>query len=319
MKEVLSRMQSLICSGQRARVGVGNRSGQHLGSALVIPRLLRVVGSVPISRVIKPPADSPGRLPGDGLPGTSQPARRNPLPLHVSFANNGGRAFSVQQIACRFQVNQQTVRNWVSAGKLPEVRVGRRVRIRASDLDEFVGGSEKPPRKHALRLPHPEEGMTGRLSSSEVEAVGQIADLLLAWAARLDEGSTMGQDLAELGGRLLVMSRRLSRGGDSPIPPGDSLVAVYSSCPQPAATTELSPQHKPLRCHVGSESNRAVDAGGAVAVTSEGSLQPPSACKRYLISKLPEGAVGDCPRAQGRTGASWAASAHGWGRRVRCA
>jgi excisionase family DNA binding protein len=122
---------------------------------------------------------------------------------------------TVQQVAARFQVNQQTVRNWMSAGKLPEVRIGRRVRIRTSGLDELIGGGDRPPRTRAPRLPHPEKDASGSLSSREVEAVGQVAELLLEWAARLDEGSQMGQDVAELGGRLEAISRRLSRPGHS--------------------------------------------------------------------------------------------------------
>ncbi|MGZ6663092.1 MAG: helix-turn-helix domain-containing protein, partial [Solirubrobacteraceae bacterium] len=37
------------------------------------------------------------------------------------------------------KLNQQTVRNWIDQGSLPAVRVGRRrVRIKRSDLDQFI-------------------------------------------------------------------------------------------------------------------------------------------------------------------------------------
>jgi excisionase family DNA binding protein len=36
------------------------------------------------------------------------------------------------------KLNQQTVRNWIDRGQLSATRVGRRVRIRRSDLDRIV-------------------------------------------------------------------------------------------------------------------------------------------------------------------------------------
>ena len=36
------------------------------------------------------------------------------------------------------KLNQQTVRNWIDQGSLPAVKVGRRVRIKRSDLDRLV-------------------------------------------------------------------------------------------------------------------------------------------------------------------------------------
>src|SRR5436305_2040245 len=39
------------------------------------------------------------------------------------------------------KLNQQTVRNWIDQGSLPALRVGRRVRIRRSDLDRVLADS----------------------------------------------------------------------------------------------------------------------------------------------------------------------------------
>ena len=36
------------------------------------------------------------------------------------------------------RLNQQTVRNWIDAGSLPAIRVGRRVRIKREDLDRIL-------------------------------------------------------------------------------------------------------------------------------------------------------------------------------------
>lgn len=42
---------------------------------------------------------------------------------------------TVAEVADLLKLNQQTVRNWIDQGSLPAVRVGRRVRIRRSDLE----------------------------------------------------------------------------------------------------------------------------------------------------------------------------------------
>ncbi len=53
--------------------------------------------------------------------------------------NDSSETFlTVADVAALLQLNQQTVRNWIDQGKLPAVRVGRRVRIKRSDLDRVV-------------------------------------------------------------------------------------------------------------------------------------------------------------------------------------
>jgi excisionase family DNA binding protein len=42
---------------------------------------------------------------------------------------------TVAEVAEMLKLNQQTVRNWIDQGSLPALRVGRRVRIRRSDLE----------------------------------------------------------------------------------------------------------------------------------------------------------------------------------------
>lgn len=51
---------------------------------------------------------------------------------------NGETFLTVAEVATVLRLNQQTVRNWIDAGQLPSVRVGRRVRIRRSDFDRLV-------------------------------------------------------------------------------------------------------------------------------------------------------------------------------------
>lgn len=45
---------------------------------------------------------------------------------------------TVAEVAELLKLNQQTVRNWIDQGSLPAHRVGRRVRIRRSDLDRLL-------------------------------------------------------------------------------------------------------------------------------------------------------------------------------------
>ena len=49
---------------------------------------------------------------------------------------------TVAEVAELLKLNQQTVRNWIDQGKLPALRVGRRVRIRRSDFERVLEESE---------------------------------------------------------------------------------------------------------------------------------------------------------------------------------
>lgn len=54
---------------------------------------------------------------------------------------------TVAEIAAILKLNQQTVRNWIDAGKLPALHIGRRVRVRRADFDALVdrGRTSEPP------------------------------------------------------------------------------------------------------------------------------------------------------------------------------
>ena len=52
---------------------------------------------------------------------------------------------TVSEIAERLRLNQQTVRNWIDQGKLPAVRVGRRVRVRRVDLERVLAQGRTQP------------------------------------------------------------------------------------------------------------------------------------------------------------------------------
>jgi len=52
---------------------------------------------------------------------------------------------TVAEVAELLKLNQQTVRNWIDAGSLPALKVGRRVRIRRSDLERKLEEGRTTP------------------------------------------------------------------------------------------------------------------------------------------------------------------------------
>ena len=52
---------------------------------------------------------------------------------------------TVAEVAELLKLNQQTVRNWIDQGSLPALRVGRRVRIRRSDLERVLEAGATSP------------------------------------------------------------------------------------------------------------------------------------------------------------------------------
>jgi excisionase family DNA binding protein len=71
----------------------------------------------------------------------------------VSVEPNESPVLTVAEVAELLKLNQQTVRNWIDAGFLPAVRIGRRVRIKRETyqrlvdggLDNVHGGVSTPP------------------------------------------------------------------------------------------------------------------------------------------------------------------------------
>ena len=54
---------------------------------------------------------------------------------------------TVAEVAETLRLNQQTVRNWIDQGRLPALRIGRRVRIKRSDFERILktGATQAPP------------------------------------------------------------------------------------------------------------------------------------------------------------------------------
>jgi len=62
---------------------------------------------------------------------------------------------TVAEVAALLRLNQQTIRNWIEAGTLPALRVGRRVRVLRSDLEQLIeeGYRGTPPQATEGRQP----------------------------------------------------------------------------------------------------------------------------------------------------------------------
>ena len=58
--------------------------------------------------------------------------------MSTSGGNLEDTFLTVAEVAEMLKLNQQTVRNWIDQGSLPALRVGRRVRIRRSDLERVL-------------------------------------------------------------------------------------------------------------------------------------------------------------------------------------
>jgi excisionase family DNA binding protein len=77
---------------------------------------------------------------------------------------------TVAEVAGLLKLNQQTVRNWIDADTLPAIHVGRRVRIKRTDLDRLLEagytGAAATPRTARLsiwdgEIPPPEGSVGG--------------------------------------------------------------------------------------------------------------------------------------------------------------
>jgi excisionase family DNA binding protein len=57
---------------------------------------------------------------------------------NLSYGDERERYFTVQQVAERLQVNEQTVRRWLREGALKGVRLAERWRVTDGDVREFI-------------------------------------------------------------------------------------------------------------------------------------------------------------------------------------
>jgi excisionase family DNA binding protein len=113
---------------------------------------------------------------------------------------------TVKEIAELLKLNQQTLRNWIDAGSLPAVRIGRRVRVRRADLDRILAQS-------ATVAPDPQASPVAPAEAREplAEALERAQRLLgRRSAARRAELAEALQDLSD------AVAAALDALGDSP-------------------------------------------------------------------------------------------------------
>ncbi len=65
--------------------------------------------------------------------------------MSISDGNLEDTFLTVAEVAELLKLNQQTVRNWIDQGSLPALRVGRRVRIRRSELERVLEQGSTAP------------------------------------------------------------------------------------------------------------------------------------------------------------------------------
>ena len=90
---------------------------------------------------------------------------------------------TVAEVAATLKLNQQTIRNWIDAGSLPALRVGRRVRVLRRDLDQLLAEAEASgyERQSARRRRWPGRRGVARDTTVEGPVLGRrIAVVILA-------------------------------------------------------------------------------------------------------------------------------------------
>ena len=97
---------------------------------------------------------------------------------------------TVNDVAELLQLNQQTVRNWIDAGKLPAVRAGRRVRVRRTDLEQLIGVPttvEEQAQQPKKRASKPKTPAAPAVDPEIVAALRDLAQAAMVLAARLEQ------------------------------------------------------------------------------------------------------------------------------------
>ena len=141
------------------------------------------------------------------------------------------RFYSVSEVAARFEVTSQTVRNWIAAGQLPSVQPtpGGRFKVPASALLLFERRSGVPPGDAArvpLRLGKPIDSELARVVDAIVTSVQPDGVILFGSRARGDFRADSDFDLAILAPDGSVRRRVAMRAYESLATVADRSVAV---------------------------------------------------------------------------------------------
>jgi excisionase family DNA binding protein len=71
------------------------------------------------------------------LPGGRVPGRESARDAQDLSALTD-EVFTVSEVAVILKLSEQTIRNWIDAGTLPAVRLGRRIRIKRAVLQQIL-------------------------------------------------------------------------------------------------------------------------------------------------------------------------------------
>jgi excisionase family DNA binding protein len=87
---------------------------------------------------------------------------------------------TVAEVAELLKLNQQTLRNGIDAGTVPYVRLGRRIRIKRSDLDALIAAGESVPKATPTAIEVVARERLAVASRSVAKAAGSDDDAGLA-------------------------------------------------------------------------------------------------------------------------------------------
>jgi excisionase family DNA binding protein len=91
--------------------------------------------------------------------------------------------YSVEQVAERLGLHVRTVRQYVRAGKLKAVRIGKQYRIARADLEALTGGPvPEPPRATAVRHRHVEVSSVLAVDAVDRHTADRVTTLVHAAA-----------------------------------------------------------------------------------------------------------------------------------------
>ncbi len=123
----------------------------------------------------------------------------------MSDTESSNDLLTVDEVAEQLKVNPQTVRNWITAEKLPALRIGgRRVRVQRSALERFVGMQTSPD----LGLPSQKRAVSPTQSSFDREAVATALDQIASGFGALAAALRGDRAVAKASGNAARRSRK---------------------------------------------------------------------------------------------------------------
>ena len=112
---------------------------------------------------------------------------------------SGDELLTVAEIAAVLKLNQQTIRNWIDQGRLPAVRIGRRVRIKRTDFEQLLTSAAGPSTSTPSAAGLHRRAVLGRRTASTARADLLADSTRLAGEKRADgRAGLRGPDPAQL-------------------------------------------------------------------------------------------------------------------------